>query len=232
MTNTYPYNYQRQIDTIVGQAMKALSGFVVRDGVERDGEVFEERVHVTYGPMDRIMSAVISTEEKYKNHRVPLIGVNLASIEIAQESRLSSFHRDELTFKTNEANVEGYSTVKRPIGHALNLSLTASIYASSKTQLMEIFEQILLVFNPGITIQKSNSAFDSAYNTVMTLESSAMDIAIPFGSERKIVQMDLDFFIPMRVTYPYKVDDSYIEQILKQTISEDISEETVIGTVT
>lgn len=227
-TILYPYYFDHQIEKFIGQAMKAFSGFIVKDGVERDGSIKEKRVMVTYGPMDRVVSNILSTDDKFKNHRIPIMAVNVSSMTISPEKRLSSNHKRDIPYRTSQ----GEQKIRRKItGNPISLNIELGIYASSITQLFEIIEQILLVFNPGVTLQKSNNVFDDSYRAHLRLESVEQDISFPFGSDKKTVHSNINFTMPIRIAYPDVDPENLINTIIQKTKVGDISEETIVEDV-
>lgn len=217
-TQVYPYRYNKQFARYIGQFMRVLSGFQVQDGVERDGEFLTTRVPVVYGGMSRIVASILNKRDKLNGPVLPLIGVNLQGIEIDPLNRRSAVHRDEISAKHVDTPV-GKKVVQRIFGPSFNLSMDASIYASSTSELFQILEQILLIFNPRVRIQVDTDAFNSDFISEIILTGISPDIQYPMGTESTEVMMSLSFSIPARLNYPKGHNDNIV-----QTITSNIKE--------
>ena len=73
--------YENQIERYLSQVIRAFSTFTVKDGVVRNGQQYEEKVPVMFGSPSRVVAAILNKDTEYKNVKVPLMAVNLASIE-------------------------------------------------------------------------------------------------------------------------------------------------------
>lgn len=212
----YPYNYNKQFERYLSQFKRVMSGFQVRDGVERDGSVNARRVKVVYGSMSRVVSKVFNRKE-FTNAALPIMGMHLTGIEKDQENTKNYHHTDYVSYR----NVAGENTAyQRLIGPAFNLSVSVDIYASSHEEMFSILEQILLIFNPRVTIQTDNSVFNSDYLSEIILESISNDVNYPTGTDAQVVMQSLTFRLPVRLAYPFDMDASVIEQITARIVAE------------
>lgn len=212
--------HENQIERFMAQILRAFSGFTVKDGVVRGGQVHEEKVPVIFGSPSRVVAAILSNDSKFRNVKVPLMAVNLSGIEIDDTFRLNRFHENELTFaKTSSGDVRN---VKRLTGAPYRLSIDLGIYASSMSQLLEIFEKIALTFNPEVVIQKSTDAFDSDYISTIRLEGVSTEITQPLGQSHRTTQMNLQFSSSIRLSYPPQ-DKDPLEGVVLRVKDEDSS---------
>jgi hypothetical protein len=193
--------------------MRALSGFQTADGVERDGTRNLKRVPVLYGNMSRITAHMLKKGDKYLNNKIPVIGVNLESIQQDPEARRNQHFVE--SFTTTRTNPSNPKLIERMMGPPFTLNLSAAIYASSTVELFDIVEQILLVFNPRITIQVDVRAINADYLTDITLTAINSELQYPLGMDQQVVVYSLEFAIPVRLRYPANVDDhaNIIQQI-------------------
>lgn len=206
MSTVYPYRADSQIEKYIAQFMRAMSGFQVKEGHDSPNL---NRVPVRYGGMHRIVASVLQRRDSYTNNALPLIAVNLNGITKNEERKVSHHHVDNVAFE-HCGELTGAS---RLVGPALNLEFELSIYASSSRQLFEISEQIMLVFNPRITIQVDNSVLNSDYITEISLTSINNEIQYPLGTEDQTVMQSFSFEVPVRIRYPYSVTDTLIREI-------------------
>lgn len=218
MNNQY---YSSQIERFLAQIIRAFSGFKVRDGVERNGQIHEETIPVVFGTPSRVVAALVSGDVKFSNIKVPIMAVNMTSIEPDDEATINRYHEGELSFreKINETDSEPRA-VRRIVGPPLRISVDLIIYADSVSQLMEIFEQIALTFNPEVVIQKSTDAFDQDYIGALRLEGITQGIQNPLGQNARVVEMTLQFTAGVRLSYKDQIN-GIIKQIIADVKSTD-----------
>jgi len=215
----YPYKYNRQFERYLSQFKRVLSGFQVQDGVLRDGSYNTRRVKVVYGSMSRVVASIFN-KTTFTNHTLPLIGMHLTSIEKDTQNKRNYHHVDHVAYTDQYGERQAYS---RLTGPAFNLMVDVDIYASSHDEMFEIMEQILLIFNPRVTIQVDNHLLNSDYLTEIILESISNDVNYPTGTERQVVQQSLTFRLPIRLSYPMDMDANVIQTIISNIVvdSED-----------
>jgi hypothetical protein len=227
----YPYIYDNQFEKYIGQFMRVFSGFQTKDGVARDGTDHLARIPVVYGNMSRVVASVIQRRGVLQNNRIPIMAVNLVDVTPDPDRKTPHHHLDAVTYGDDQRVVE------RINGPAFNMRLELSVYASSQTEMFSIVEQILLVFNPRITIQVDNNAMNSDYLTEILLESIQKDIQYPLGMDQQVVMMNFNFLVPVRLRYPYNPDGASIQQITLQILQDSqdqftdqiLLEEVVVG---
>lgn len=208
---------ERQIERYLSQIMKAFSHFYVHDGVKRNNDVYYERVPVVYGTPSRVVAAMIGSREEFKNVKVPMMAVNMTSIEVDEENQLNRYHENELSY-VRISNDER-ENVRRIVGKNLRLGIDLHIYASSIQELMQIFENVVLTFNPEVTIQKSSDVFDQDYITSIRLENINNEITQPLGEDSRTVEMTLNFTVPVVISYPAKAGNTL--ETIKMDIFDD-----------
>lgn len=220
MAETYPWNYNKQFEAYITQFLRIFSGIQVRDGVKRENDSYKFRkVPVYYGPPTRITSEILNKRSSFPNVSLPLISGNLESISINTDRRgPTKYHEDKVSYKDSTGT---YKTNQRLVGPALTLSLKVSIWASSNDELFQILEQLLLMFNPKVTIQKSTDIEDSNYITQVELTEISRNINTPLGTDSKTFQTDLQFSVDARMNYPFLVGEGgIIEKIITNVYDE------------
>lgn len=204
----YPYRYAAQFERYIGQFMRVFSAFQTQDGVERDGVFRTKRVPVVYGNMSRVVATVLQQRNKLASNRLPMMAVNLQGVQKMEEEARNQHHHETIQKPGTD------DTVSRIFGPAFNLSMEVSVYASSTAELFSIVEQILLIFNPRITIQTDTNVLNSDYITEISLESMTNEIQYPMGPQEQVVMFTLNFMMPVRLRYPAKEDlDAIIKKI-------------------
>jgi len=214
MASPYPYQYDAQFMTYIGQIMRVFSGFQVR----MDDNNFRT-VPVRYGNMSRIVATVLNKRDSLSNQVLPMFSVSVDSIQPDPSRKRSHHHVDAVAYET----VDGTKKVaERLVGPPLTLMTRLDIYASSTTQMFEILEQILLVFNPRVAFQTSNSVFNSDYITELALESIEDQVNYPMGQDSRTIMMSLTFSCPIRLRYPMDLDAPMVEIIKERIFDPDL----------
>ena len=214
MVAVYEYRRGDQLEKYIGQFMRIFSGFQVEDGVERDGTRNRKRVPVVYGNMSRITASILTNRDHLSAASLPIMAANMMSLTPDPSNKKTPHHRDERSMRT-ATNYTRYDVVDRLTGPAFIMNMELSIYASSTTELFDIVEQILLIFNPRVAIQTSSSVVDSSYITDVSLVEIRPEIQYPMGTENQTVVMTLVFDVPVRLKYPQGFNDNIIEQIVQ-----------------
>lgn len=210
MANPFPYRYNAQIERYIEQFLRAFSGYQVKQSITN---TTLDRVPVRYGTMDRIVASIQQRRDTYTNNSIPLIAVNMSGISPDVDRKVSHHHEDTISLG-NET--DGYTSARKLVGPSFNMTMEVSVWGDSQTQLFEIVEQILLVFNPRITIQVDNSVINSDYLTEIELESINNEVQYPLGTDSQIAIQTMTFNVPIRLNYPHYEGGGVIEEIRGQ----------------
>lgn len=225
MAEIYEYRRGDQLERHIGQFMRVFSGFQVRDGVERNGEFLTKKVPVVYGNMSRIVASVLSKRDFLANSNLPIMAVNMSGISPDPDNRRTQHHREERVVTKPDGNL---GVLERLTGPSFIMNMELSVYASSTTELFDIIEQIVLVFNPRVAIQTSSDLYDADYITEISLTGIQPEMMYPMGTEKPVVMMTLQFEMPIRFKYPKGFGSKIIEQIIANVKSdEDVPVETI-----
>ncbi len=200
----YPYRKSKQIEKYIGQFMRVFAGFQVpQSGVSDDVLI---RVPVVYGTMDRVVAALLNNNsEPFTNRKVPIMAVNMTRITPDPTRKLPSTHVDEVVIDDKFYN--------RLVGVPFLLELELGIYADSQTQLLELVEQILLIFHPRIALQIDSNIMSNEFISEITLESVQPDIQYPLGQNKQVVLLNMSFSMPVTLRYPTEERADFIRQI-------------------
>lgn len=219
----YPFNFDKQFEKYVKQFLRIFSGIQVQDGVDRDGDGQNKlrQVPVYYGTPERIVSSVLTKRRSFTNPTVPILAGAIESFELDEERKgPTKYHRESVTYKDSAGN---YKQTQRMIGPPMTLNLSLSIYASSNDEMFQLLEQILLIFNPKVTIQKSEDIIDQNYLSQVELVSIDPEFNQPLSTEEKIMITTLQFRTNVRLNYPHVTyDNELIEKIVTNIFDETI----------
>lgn len=203
----YPYREGKQFERYISQFARIFKGFQYDSG---DGVI--KRIPVVYGNMSRIVAGILSKNDVHQNNRLPIMAVNMSAVNLDTTAKRPKNHIDSVpNIAQPDPSLRKFS--ERLIAPGFIMDMELSIYASSTTELFSILEQILLVFNPRITVKVNTNVVSGNFLTEVSLESIAQEFQYPMGTEKNIIQLSLNFSMPVRLTYPHDLQDTLIKQI-------------------
>jgi len=192
--------------------MRIFIGFKYKAG---DGEL--RHVPVMYGDMSRQVASIIKENSENKLPTVPRIACYITGLELDNTrlsdstfvSKMNVRERDwenvdgEIIYNNSQGG--GY-TIERLMPTPFNLTMKADIWTSNIDQKLQLFEQIMVLFNPSLAIQTTDNYIDWTSLSVVNLQNIIFSSrSIPQGTESEIDVMTLEFKMPMYITPPAKV---------------------------
>ncbi|MCI4410583.1 MAG: hypothetical protein JHC38_02795 [Thiotrichales bacterium] len=221
----YPFTAGNQIKTYISQIMRVFSGFQYDKG---DGTL--GRIPLVYGGMQRVVAGVLSsTGNIHQAQRAPIMALNMSGIELLAEGKRSPLHEEYVPNLAVDPTAR--TAASRIIGPSFQLGIELGVYASSITELFEIVEQILLIFNPRVTINVDTTVASGAYLTEISLVSIEPEISYPLGQDASVAMITLNFSVPIRLRYPHGNDDIIIKSITSNVMSSDGGEVDLTGKI-
>lgn len=218
------YYYGAQLEAYIIEYMAVFSGLKVSVGKNDFNSPSNlVKVPITYGSRDRVVSAILSENTQNKPIRVPTLAANLISIERDPSALVGS----EQTIKNARLPMgatlpDGVIIVEklRPVPYRIRME--TAIYASNTQQHFQMLEQILMLFNPNLQIQISDSFDDWAKITTITMEDLvSFGEEYPSGTARRILTSTINFNFIAQFSPPYNFRTDYIKSInLKLNIVE------------
>jgi T4-like virus Myoviridae tail sheath stabiliser len=214
MSKPYTFNNQEAFKDYIKQFLRIFSGFQVEYGVDRDGDGNLDRktCPIFYGDMDRITANILHKDGTFVPTSMPLMSGVLTGIELNVENRKAKYHVDSVTRVRGSDNTTVVN--QRLMGVPYTISMDLSIYASNSTQMFQLLEQILLMFNPKLTIQKSDNIIDWSYLTEVELVSVAPESNFPPATDERYMVYTLSFLMGVWLDYPMKESAGIINQII------------------
>jgi hypothetical protein len=192
--------------------MRIFIGFKYKSG---DGTL--SQVPVSYGDMTRQVAAIIKENSENKLPTVPKIscyitGIELDTTRLADASFVSKVPVRERSYDiVNGERIYGNDqgaayTVERLMPTPFKLSMKADIWTSNTDQKLQLFEQIMVLFNPSLEIQTTDNYLDWTSLTVVNLAGTNFSSrTIPVGADSEIDILSISFDIPIYLTPPAKV---------------------------
>lgn len=209
------YWYDAQLRAYILQFCSIFSGLQVQTGLGECGEAEMISVPIVVGNRDRVVAAISAGNTQNRMFSLPTMAAYLSSINIAPERRKVQAYTDQrVTLPVGGVYPTDLTVVKRamPVPYMVTMDLT--IYASNTQQMHQILEQILVLFNPDLQLQKSDGPFDWTKITKVELTGIANEENYPAGPERRILIWTLSFELPIYLSVPMAVKDDLVRKII------------------
>lgn len=208
------YYYNGQLRSFILQFMAIFAGLQVEVGKTstRDEALISTPIH--YGHMDRIVAAILGENTQNKPLRLPIMSAYMRGVDIAQDRMHGSAGERRNTYTpVGGLTPDDTKVIHQRMAIPYNMEMELGIYASNTNQHFQILEQIFLLFNPQLMIQKSDAVFDWTRLTSVELKSVGMDTNFPVGVDRRICQSTLTFQMPVWIDAPVDVRRDFVEKI-------------------
>ncbi len=211
------YFYDSQLRSYMLQFVSIFAGLQVKTG---KGECDEEQfisVPTVVGNKDRVVAAIMAGNTQNRTFSLPLMSAYMQNLTLAPERRKApSFLDQRVTMPVGGVFPDDLTVIKRAMPVPYNMTMELSIYASNTQQLHQILEQILVLFNPDLQIQKSDGPFDWTKLTKVELTDIANEENYPSSTERRVINWTLTFDVPIYLSIPLGVRDDLVRKIIIQ----------------
>lgn len=203
------YFYNKQIKRYIGAFMAIFAGLYVETGKRDDGETRFLKVPVTYGSKDRVVASILAEHTQNKPIRLPVMSAYMRNLQLAPE-RMKGMGLERNSVHVPQGGIlpDDVVNLKQRMPIPYNMDIELSLYTSNMDQHWQILEQIMMLFDPSVQIERSDSVYDWAKNVVVTLTDLDFDENYPAGTERRKIQSTMRFQIPVWIESPaaYKND--------------------------
>lgn len=230
------YFFDNQIRQYLLQFVSIFYGLQVQTG---KGECDEEQfitVPVVIGNKDRVVAALMAGNTQNRMFSLPTMSAYLQNLALAPERRRAPGILDQrVTMKVGGVFPDDLTVVKRAMPVPYNATIELAIYASNTMQMHQILEQILVLFNPDLQIQKSDGPFDWTRLTNVELTDISNEENYPASTERRMIVWTLTFTVPIYLSVPLGVRDDLVRKVIIQIGSLDsmtVNEVDVDGNIT
>jgi len=183
------------------------------------------RVPVRYGDSSRQAQTILQNNSANDMPATPLMTFYITDLKydrprmqepyfvnnIAVRQRTYDSATD--TYETTQGNA---FTIERAMPVPYEMTINLDIWTSNTNQKMQLLEQILTLFNPGLEIQSTDNYIDWTSLTVLYLKDVRWSSrTIPIDAGNPIDVATLSFTLPMWITPPAKVKKlGVIERII------------------
>lgn len=221
------YFYDKQVKRYLLQIQRIFSEFYVSDGKKKVGDQVIERhkrVPIVHGINNSIAASFLTGNSENTLQTVPMMVFYINDIQPITDTMRIGQHNDTVRHYTEKArNPDGtYNdkvagnkfTITQNAPTTFNMTITVDIKTSSYDQKLELFEQIVVYFNPGFQFRVNRSEFDMGQVSNIELESTTWsNKGMPIGDDD-----GSDFF-----TLTFKVSPVYISSPAKLSVQKRIT---------
>lgn len=207
--------YDEQIRRFLLQFTRIFSNFEVEYGKTEVGTAALYRVPVRYGDATRQAQTIIQQNSANSLPSTPLMTFHVTNLTYARDRIQDPTFTDKMNIRqrtwdpiteTYEQTQGSAFTVERLMPVPFNLEVQLDVWTSNTNQKLQILEQILTLFNPGLEIQSTDNYIDWTSLSVLYLDSTRWSSrTIPVGTEDPIDVATLTFSMPIWITPPAKV---------------------------
>jgi T4-like virus Myoviridae tail sheath stabiliser len=208
------YYYDAQLRNYLLQFCNIFAGLQVKTGKGTCEAEELITVPIAIGSRDRVVAAIEAGNTQAKPFSLPTMAANMSGLARNDARRHGVSVVDRRVYLP-EGGVypTDLKTVVRVMPIPYMMTLDLSIYASNMQQMHQILEQILMLFDPAIQIQTTDSAFDWTKITTVELTSINNEENYPAGGDRRTIVWSLSFDMPIYIATPMDIKKEFIEKI-------------------
>lgn len=220
-----PFYYDKQLKNFILQFMAIFTDLYVKVG-ENDLSGNNDNlisVPISYATRDRVALHIKSNNTNNAPQRLPRMSAYLTGMEYSFEHAKGSnvmSHR-EVYASRGDVIPDDLKTMHHGVKIPYKLNADLYIFTSNMEQRMQILEQILLVFNPILQIQRSDSPFDTT--KLANVELMSIDLDETETAETRVLETRLNFSFVVYLSPPKQLINDVISKIILRvkTVSTD-----------
>lgn len=209
------YFYDEQLRKYLLQFCYIFAGLSVRTGKGECGTEEFMTVPVRIGSRDRVVAAIEAGNTQNRPLSLPMMAAQMISLSQAPQLRKAVGNVDRRSFLPEGGMwPNDIRTITRVMPIPYMMTLELALYASNTDQLWQILEQILVLFDPAIQLQKSDAAFDWTKITTVELTNINNEENYAAGGDRRVLVWTLNFDMPIYLSMPLDVRNEIVRNIL------------------
>jgi hypothetical protein len=208
------YYFDSQLRQYLLQFVSIFYGLQIQTGRGECGDPEMISVPIVIGQRDRVVAALMAGNTQNRMFSLPTMAAHLSAIRLSPDRRKAPSYVDQrTTLPVGGVFPTDLTVVKRSMPIPYDATIELSIACSNTNQRDQILEQILVLFNPDLQIQKSDGPFDWTKLTSVTLSEITNEENYPTGTDRRIVVWTLTFEVPIWLSIPMGVKDDLVRKI-------------------
>jgi hypothetical protein len=221
------YFYDEQIRKYLLQFVRIFGSFTVQKGFDLQSNPIYSQVPARYGDMSRQVGHILKDNSENTLNTIPFISCYINDLDMnADLRRLPQFEEtlqviekqfDEDTHSYTDAPGQSYNVTRyQPVPYMLTMNV--DIWTSNTDQKLQLMEQILVLFNPGINLHTNQNTLDWTSLTYCEMTNTNWSSrSLPSGADNEIDVATLTFQMPIFISPPVRVQRmNIIQTILTQ----------------
>lgn len=210
-----PFYYAEQIKTRVTDFMAIFAGLQVQTGKREDAERKLINVPIRYGDIDRVVAYIKAEATQNKLLRIPLMSAVYNDIQLDDSLRKGVTSERRYThMERGGVFPDDLQVIHQMMPVPYRLFMELAIYTSNTDQQLQILEQLLVLFDPTLSLQSGDGTFDWTKLTSVRLESIGLENNYPIGSDRNVRIVKLQFSFPIYLSIPANLRNDFIKDIM------------------
>lgn len=212
---TQAFFFDGQIRRYLLQFTRMLSNFQVEYGLDDDGHPTYLTVPVRYGNASRQAQTIIQQNSANGLPAAPLMTFYISNMKYARDRVQEPYHvskmhvrqrkylPEEDDWETTQGNA---FTVERQMPVPYNMEISLDIWVTNEMQRHQIFEQLVVLFNPSFEIQSTDNFIDwTSLSVVELMDNNWTSRTIPIGADESIDITTFRFNVPIWIASPARV---------------------------
>lgn len=203
------YFYNRQIKRYIGAFMAIFAGIKIQTGAREDGATRFIDVPVAYGSKDRVAAAALADNTQNALVRLPMMSAYMRSLTLAP-NRMKGQGIERTSTYVPQGGIlpDDIVSLKQRMPVPYDMGMELCVYTTNMDTHCQILEQIMMLFDPSVEIERSDGNFDWAKNIVVTIDDVDFDENYPAMADRRKLQTNIRFTMPIWIESPasYKND--------------------------
>lgn len=209
------FYYNNQLTKHIVQFMAIFTNLKVSIGKNDSNSASNLiEVPIVYGSRDRVVSHIFSEQTQNKMIKLPVMSAQIISIDLARD-RLAGQGQERKEVKLKRGGVIPddlqQHTMLKPVPYEIQMEL--SINTSNTDHHFQILEQILILFNPSIQIQVSDTYGNQQSHLEVFLQSIGLEENYPAGTDNRIMSSIITFAYVMYLASPVNLRNEIIKEI-------------------
>jgi len=227
--------YDGQVRRYLLQFVRIFGSFTVQKGFDQQGNPIYEQVPARYGDMSRQVGHILKENSENTLNTVPFISCYVNDLEMNADLRRYPQFEETLQVieKEFDENKHGYVdepgqsydvTRYQPVPYLLTMNV--DVWTSNTDQKLQLLEQILVLFNPGINLHTNQNVLDWSSLTYCEMTGTNWSSrTLPTGTDTVIDVATLTFQMPIFINPPVRVQRmNIIQTILTQIHTLDLED--------
>ena len=226
--------YDEQLRRYILQFLRIFSNYSIEIPPDENGIRVQKRVPIRYGDMQRQVAQILKENSENVTLSAPAMSGYISSIDISNDRRqdpsnVTPTRAMERVYNKEtglyESELGNRYTIERYMPVPYNLTMTLDIWTTNTTDKMQLWEQILVVFNPSVQLQTNDNPLDwSSITEVELTDMNWSSRGVPQGAASVNDFSTFTFKMLIWINAPAKVKrQTLIEQIVTSIYDTDVS---------